>query len=76
MTDVVTYSSDMSGPYSYFFSSLLNAQLLQGCRDDEARRMVSWRSVLGGRFELGRKWAVEVLRTSIIFRGIQVAEAE
>jgi hypothetical protein len=38
--------------------------------------MVSWRCVLGGKFELGPKWAVEVLTTSIIFRRKQVAEAE
>jgi len=38
--------------------------------------MVSWRWVLGGKLELVAKWAVEVLTTSIIFRRIQVSEAE
>ena len=38
--------------------------------------MVSWRSVPGGKLELGPKWAVEVLTTSIIFRRMQVSEGE
>ncbi len=38
--------------------------------------MIGWGSVLGGKFEWGPKWAVQVLTTSIIFRGLQVCEAE
>jgi hypothetical protein len=34
--------------------------------------IVSWRCVLGGKLELGPKWAVEVLKTSIILRRTQV----
>jgi hypothetical protein len=38
--------------------------------------MFSWRSVLGGKFDVAPKWAVEVLITIIIFRRIQFSEAE
>jgi len=38
--------------------------------------MVSWGSVLDGKFELRPKSAVEVLRTRIIFGCIEVSEAE
>jgi hypothetical protein len=38
--------------------------------------IISWRSMVGGKFELVPKWAVKVLTTSIIFRRIQVSEAE
>jgi hypothetical protein len=38
--------------------------------------IVSWRPVLGEKFELERKWAVEILGISVIFRHIRVSGAE
>ena len=38
--------------------------------------MVSGRSVVGGKLELGPKWAVDILTTIIIFGRIQVSESE
>src|SRR4030095_11498425 len=37
--------------------------------------MVSWRTVLGGKYKLGPKWAEEVLTTGMIFGRISVSEA-